>query len=66
MVIVNSTQVAPKEEVNYFIYWASMFTSTVPYFRAQAEFIKQGMKVSAWEVGLFQTADGSAVDTQTW
>jgi hypothetical protein len=40
-----------QEDLDYYMFWATVFHSKLPYFKAQAAFIHNTIRISVWKVG---------------
>jgi hypothetical protein len=38
------------KELDYLLYWGTVYHSSLPYFQQQAAFLRDTMKVEAWQV----------------
>lgn len=41
----------PQEELDYYMFWVTVYHSKLPYFKEQAKFIHDTIKISVWKVG---------------
>lgn len=41
-------------ELDYYLYWATVYHSKLPFFKTQAQFIKDVIKIRVWKLG-YQT-----------
>lgn len=40
-----------QEELDYYLYWATVYHSSLPYFKQLAKFIRDVIRITVWEVG---------------
>ena len=49
--MTNTTLVySDPKELDYLLYWGTVYHSSLPYFQQQAAFLRDTMKVEAWQV----------------
>ncbi len=41
----------PQEELDYYMFWVTVYHSKLPYFQKQAQFIHDTIQISIWKVG---------------
>lgn len=52
MSMLNVTMVlADQKDLDYYLYWATAYHSTLPFFQQQAQFLRDTIGISQWQVG---------------